>query len=143
MATITSLATRVIRMGRPYSWFVGFGYALGGLTFDLLYFFPIAKKFKGRAEKRYLLGISVFSGTVALIPYLLFMFSSLGFYEFLIWWIPFRAFNSVKSVVLNVLGTLIGISALPQIEVWASKIRENHRQIDSQQGNRKSHQEKG
>ncbi len=141
MATIASLATRVIRMGSVYSLFVGFGYALGGLTFDLLYFFPIAKNLKGRSEKTYLLGISVFSGTVALIPYILFKFSVLGFYGFLVW-IPLYAYNSIKSVTLNVLGTLIGISVLPQIEVWASKVRENHRQIDDQQGNRKSHQER-
>ena len=123
MATITSLATRVIRTGPVYSLFVGFGYALGGLTFDLLYFFPIAKNLKGRAEKTYLLGISVFSGTVALIPYILFKFSVLGFYGFLVW-IPLYAYSSIKSVTLNVLGTLIGISILPQIEVWASKIKE-------------------
>jgi len=124
MAAIVSLATRIIRMGPAYSWFVGLGYALGGLTFDFLYFFPIVKNLKGRAEKTYLLGISVFSGTVALIPYIFFKFSVLGFYGFLIWWIPLRAFDSVKSVVLNVLGTLTGISILPQIEVWASKVRE-------------------
>lgn len=126
MATIASLATRAIRLGRPYSWFVGFGYALGGLTFDLLHFFPAAKNLKGRAEKTYLLGISVFSGTVALIPYMLFKFSVLGFYGFLIW-IPLYAYSSIKSVALSALGTLIGISILPQIEVWASKVRENHR----------------
>lgn len=142
MATITSLATRAIRTGPVYSLFVGFGYALGGLTFDLLYFFPIAKNLKGRAEKTYLLGISVFSGTVALIPYILFKFSVLDFYVFLVW-IPLYAYSSIKSVTLNVLGTLMGISVLPQIEVWASKVRENHRQIDDQQRNRKSHQEKG
>jgi len=114
MAAIVSLATRIIRMGPAYSWFVGLGYALGGLTFDFLYFFPIVKNLKGRAEKTYLLGISVFSGTVALIPYIFFKFSVLGFYGFLIWWIPLRAF----------VGTLTGISILPQIEVWASKVRE-------------------
>ena len=141
MATITSLATRAIRTGPVYSLFVGFGYALGGLTFDLLYFFPIAKNLKGRAEKTYLLGISVFSGTVALIPYILFTFSVLGFYGFLVW-IPLYTYNSIKSVALNVLGTLIGISVLPQIEVWASKVRESPRQIDGQQGNRKRHREK-
>lgn len=125
MAAIASLATRVIRLGRLYSWFVGLGYALGGLTFDLLYFFPVAKNLKGKAKKTYLLSISVLSGAVAIIPYLIFKFSVLGFYGFLIW-IPLYAYTAVKNVVLNVLGTLIAISILPQIEVWASKIRENH-----------------
>lgn len=123
MAAIASLATRIIRLGAPYSWFVGLGYALGGLTFDLLYFFPIVKNLKGRAEKTYLLGISVFSGTVALIPYILFKFSVLDFYGFLVW-ISLYAYIAIKNVALNVLSTSIGIAALPQIEVWASKIRE-------------------
>lgn len=126
MAAIASLATRIIRLGAPYSWFVGLGYALGGLTFDLLYFFPPAKNLKWGAERTYLLAISLVSGTIALIPYILFMFSSLGFYEFLIW-IPTYAPRGIKSVALNVLGTSIGISALPQIEVWALKVKENHR----------------
>jgi len=102
MATIASLATRIIRLGAPYSWFVGLGHAFGGLTFDLLYFFPIAK---------------------ALIPYILFNFSVLGFYGFLVW-ISLYAYTAIKNVALNVLGTLIAISVLPQIEVWASKIKE-------------------
>jgi len=123
MATIASLATRIIRLGAPYSWFVGLGHAFGGLTFDLLYFFPIAKNPEGRAEKTYLLGMSVFSGTVALIPYILFNFSVLGFYGFLVW-ISLYAYTAIKNVALNVLGTLIAISVLPQIEVWASKIKE-------------------
>jgi len=141
MATIASLATRIIRVGSPYSWFVGLGYALGGLTFDLLYFFPPAKNLKWGTKRMYLLVISLVSGTIALIPYILFKFSVLGFYGFLVW-IPLYAYTAIKNVALNVLGTSIGISALPQIEVWASKIRENHRQIDGQQGNRKRQQER-
>ena len=70
-----------------------------------------------------MLGISVFSGTVALIPYILFKFSVLGFYGFLVW-ISLYAYTAIKNVALNVLGTLIAISVLPQIEVGASKIRE-------------------
>ncbi len=127
MAAIASLATRIIRLGAPYSWFVGVGYALGGLTFDLLYFFPAAKNFEGNAEKIYLLGISMLSGTIAFIPYLLYNLLVLGFYGFLIG-IPLYVYTAIKNVALSVLGTSIGISALPQIEVWASKIRENPRQ---------------
>jgi hypothetical protein len=123
MAAIASLATRIIRLGAPYSWFVGLGYALGGLTFDLLFFFPPAKNLKWGTKRTYLLGISVLSGTVALIPYILFKFSVLEFYGFLVW-ISLYAYPAIKNVALNVLGTLIAISVLPQIEVWASKIRE-------------------
>jgi len=124
MAAIASSATRIIRPGRIYALFVGFGYALGGLTFDLLYFLPIAKNLKGRAERTYLLGISMLSGSIALIPYLLFQLSVLGFYGFIVW-IPLYTYNMVKSVALSIVGTLIGISVLPQIEVWALKIRES------------------
>lgn len=122
MAFIVSTATRIIRPGQIYSLFVGFGYALGGLAFDLLYFFPIAKNLNGKAERVYLLSISLFSGAIALIPYLLFNLSVLGFHNFIIWF-PFYTPNMVKSVALNVFGTLIGISILPRIQVWAPKIK--------------------
>jgi hypothetical protein len=129
MAAIASLATRIIRLGAPYSWFVGLGYALGGLTFDLLFFFPPAMNLKWGTKRTYLLAISLVSGTIVLIPYILFKFSVLDFYGFLVW-ISWYAYIAIKNVALNVLGTSIGIVALPQIEVWASKMRENHRQID-------------
>jgi len=125
MAAIASSVTRVIRPGRIYALFVGFGYALGGITFDLLCFFSIARNLKGKAEKAYLLGISALSGSIALIPYLLFNLSLLGFEGFLLW-VPFYILDSgVISVALSVLGTLTAISLLPRIETWASKIREN------------------
>lgn len=124
MVAIASSATRIIRPGRVYSLFVGLGYAIGGLTFDLFYFLPTTKKLEGRTKKAYLLSISVLSGAVALIPYLLFQLSVLGFYGFLIW-LSLYVYNMVKSVALSVLGTLIGISVLPQIEIWASKVRES------------------
>lgn len=115
MAVIASSATRIIRLGQLYSLFVGFGYALGGLTFDLLYFFPPAKNLNGRTEKAYLLGISVLSGTIAYIPYLLYNLTVLGFYAFLLL-IPLRLYETVRGAVLSVLGTLIGISISPRIE---------------------------
>ncbi|MEM2111516.1 MAG: formate dehydrogenase accessory sulfurtransferase FdhD [Candidatus Bathyarchaeia archaeon] len=123
MSAIASSATRIIRPGPVYSLFVGFGYALGGLTFDLLYFLPVTRKFGGKTEKAYLAGISVFSGFIALIPYLLFQLSVLGFYSFLMWF-PLYTYNMVKSVVLSLLGTLIGVSIQPKIEIWAPRISE-------------------
>jgi len=126
MAAIASSVTRIIRPGRIYALFVGFGYALGGLIFDLLYFFPIAKNLKGGTERMYLLGISTLSGAIALIPYLLFQISVLGLNGFLIWILfPFNIYNMVENVALNVLGTSIAISALPQIDVWALKVRDS------------------
>jgi hypothetical protein len=121
MSVIASLATRIIRPGPIYSLFVGFGYAIGGFTFDLLYSFSF-DFFQNRSWKIYLLGISIFSGIIAFIPYLLFKFFALGFYGFTIW-IPFYSISMLRSLILNVLGTSIGISILPQIKVWSSKVR--------------------
>jgi hypothetical protein len=121
MTIIASLATRIIRPGPIYSLFVGLGYAMGGFTFDLLYTFSF-DYLENRSLKIYLLGISIFSGIIAFIPYLLLKFSSLGFYGFTIW-IPFYSISMLRSLILNVLGTSIGISILPQIEVWSSKVK--------------------
>ena len=52
------------------------------------------------------------SGTVALIPYLLFKLSVLGLYSFLVW-LPLYVYEMVKSVALSVIGTLIGIYTIP------------------------------
>ncbi len=94
MAAIASSATRIIRLGQVYSLFVGFRYALGGLTFDLLYVFPTVKNLKGWVNRTYLLGISALSGSIALIPYLLYRFyflastvSYLGFHSMPMTWL--------------------------------------------------------
>jgi hypothetical protein len=122
MAVVTSSATRIIRPGPVYSLFVGFGYVLGGLTFDVLYFLSFRKRVRGKTRKLYLIGISAISGIIALIPYVLFKLSSLGFYPFLIW-IPLYSITMIRSVTLNVLGTITGITILPRIKVWAYKTK--------------------
>jgi len=127
MAAIASSATRIIRPGQLYSLFVGLGYALGGLTFDLLYFLPMANRLKGKKGKVYLASVSVLSGAIALIPYLLFQLSVLGLYGFLLW-VPLYIYNMIKSVSLSLLGTLAGVSILPRIEIWASKISGSDRE---------------
>jgi len=72
MAAITSLLTRMIRPGRIYAIFVGFGYALGGFIFDLLYFLPIVRRLKGKTRVAYILVTAAFSGLIALVSYMLF-----------------------------------------------------------------------
>jgi len=123
MAAIASAATRIIRPGRLYSLFVGLGYAFGGLTFDLLYFLPWIRNHKEKTGKTYLLAISALSGTVALIPYVLFNLSVMGLSGFLIW-IPLYTYDMIKSVVLSILGTLIGMSVLPRVAVFALKVKD-------------------
>lgn len=123
MAAVAALATRMIRRSASlYMWMVGLGYALGGLTFDLLFFIPFTSNFEGRTRKVNLLIISLVSGALALVPYLLFKLYSLSLYPFIVW-IPTYAPKAVKNVVLNVLGTLTGLSILPKIEAWKPKIR--------------------
>ncbi len=112
MAAITSLATRIIRPGPLYALFVGLGYALGGLTFDLLYFL-LPKAFG--AKRTYILIISLISGTIASIPYMFYRFAFLGFYGFLIWF-PFYLPDLIKSILLSAAGTLTGLFISPKIE---------------------------
>lgn len=112
MAIVTSLATRIIRPGPLYALFVGLGYALGGLIFDLLYFLlPKALN----AEKACILIISLISGVVASMPYMFYRFAFLGFYGFLIWF-PFYLPDFIKSMLLSVAGTLTGLFIYPRIE---------------------------
>ncbi|MBO3798412.1 MAG: hypothetical protein QXO47_02590 [Thermoproteota archaeon] len=119
MATVSSLATRIFRSMQVYALFVGLGYAVGGLTFDLLYFLPGSQKNIG---KKYTVFVSLVSGTVASIPYMLFRFFILGFYGFLIWF-PIYAPDMAKSIGLSVLGALTGLSILPLIEAGTIHLR--------------------
>ncbi len=137
MASIASFATRIIRPGQVYSLFVGFGYALGGLTFDLLFFVPKAKGFGGNTAKVYLLSMSAVSAAVASIPYLLFKLWTLGYLGFM-FWVPLYSYEIARSTVLSVLGTLTGISIAPKIEIWAPKIMENNGPIPRISGSREN-----
>jgi len=137
MASITSLATRIIRPGQIYSLFVGLGYALGGLTFDLLFFLPKARRFGGNTARVYLLSISAVSAAVASIPYLLFKLWTLGYFGFM-FWVPLYSYEMARSTVLSVLGTLVGISIAPKIEMWAPKIMENNAPFPHVSGSREN-----
>lgn len=119
MAAVSSLATRISRSIQVYALFVGLGYAVGGLTFDLLYFLPKNPKDAG---KKYTIFVSLVSGVAASIPYMLLYFFTLGFYGFLIWF-PTYLPNLVKSVGLSILGALTGLSVLPLIEAGTISLR--------------------
>jgi len=123
MAAVAALATRMIRVSPSlYVWVVGLGYTLGGLTFDLLFFIPGVSSFEGKTRKAYLLTISLISGVVANVPYVLFKLFTL-LLPFFIIWIPTYIPLAVKDLVLNVIGTIIGLSLLPLIKPWSAKIR--------------------
>jgi len=116
MAMISSLATRFSRLTQIYSLFVGLGYAVGGLAFDMLYFLP---KNQRNISKKYVIFVSMISGVIASIPYIFLYLFTLGFYGFLIWFSTYVP-DMIKSTVLSVAGTLTGLSILPSIE---TKIR--------------------
>lgn len=111
MATISSLATRISRSIQVYALFVGLGYALGGLTFDLLYFLPKSPNL----SRKYIIFVSLISGVAASMPYMLLYLFTLGFYGFSIWF-PLYLPDMVKSVALSITGALAGMSISPLIE---------------------------
>ncbi|MBO3809836.1 MAG: hypothetical protein FGF50_09635 [Candidatus Brockarchaeota archaeon] len=119
MATVSSLATRISRSMQIYALFVGLGYAVGGLAFDLLYFLPKNQK---RHSKKYTIFVSLVSGVAASMPYVFLYFFTLGFYGFLIWF-PTYLPNLVKGVGLSILGALTGLSVLPLIEAGTTSLR--------------------
>lgn len=123
MAAIASLVTRIVGSQRTSpleTFFVGLGYALGGLTFDLLFFFPFTNSFQGRMRNSYLLAIAVFSGTIAAVPYLLSKVYFLGVYGFTLWF-PLNSYRVAKDIILSVLGVSIGLSTLPRLNIWRLK----------------------
>ena len=124
MSAVAALATRMIRISPAlYIWVVGLGYALGGLTFDLLFFMPIVNNLEGKGRKAYILTIALISGVVANVPYVFFKLFTLLLPAFIIWF-PTYAPLAVKDLVLNVLGAFIGLSILPLIKPWSTKIRQ-------------------
>lgn len=112
MATVTSLATRIMRPGALYALFVGLGYALGGLTFDLLYFLMRENL---KIKRAYILAVSLVSGMVAGIPYMLYRLAFLELFGFLSW-LPLYLPDFIRSTLLSVAGTLTGLAISPRIE---------------------------
>jgi len=89
---------------------------------DLLFFILGVTNFDGKTRKAYLLTISRISGVLANVPYVLFKLFTLLLPAFIIW-IPTYVSFAVKDVVLNVPGTFIGLSILPLIRHWRTRIR--------------------
>ncbi len=118
MAAIAALVTRIIRRSASlYALTIGMGYALAGLTFDILFFLLLTKNLEGRFRNASLLGCSIVSGLLALVPYLIFKFSVLGLYGFVAL-SPVYAYSLAKGTLLSFLGTFIGLPFLPRVETW-------------------------
>lgn len=120
MATVAALATRMVHVSPSlYVWAVGLGYAIGGLTFDLLFFIPRVSGLERKIRKAYILPIALISGVIANAPYIFFKLFTLLLPAFIIWapmYVPFM----IKDLILNVLGTSIGFSILPVIKPWSN-----------------------
>jgi hypothetical protein len=117
MASIVAIVTRTIRRSASlYILIVGLGYALGGLTFDILFFLPIMNKLEGKKRKMYLLVISTISGIIASVPYLIYRLSVLGISGFIAL-SPVYIQSTVKGMILSFLGTLFALSFSSRIKV--------------------------
>jgi len=119
MASIAALGTRMFRRS-SYALgglAIGAGYAVGGLTFDLLYTYQ-SNNFKGLKRKTYLLIVAVISGAVASVPYLSYNLFVMGVLPFLLR-SPIYIQSTIKGVVFSSLGTLAGLSFSPKIRnLW-------------------------
>jgi len=123
MSTIVALATRMIRRSASlYIWAVGLGYALGGLMFDFLFFLPIVSDVGGKIRRVYLIFVSLISGVVTSIPYILFKFFTLPSEAFIVW-VPTYVPAAIIEVILSILGTVLGVSILPLIRPWSTMIK--------------------
>ena len=122
MASIAALGTRMFRRS-SYALgglAIGAGYALGGLTFDLLYTFQ-ANNFKGLKRKTYLLIVAVISGAIASLPYLSYNLFVMGVLPFLLR-SPIYVQSTIKGILFSCLGTLVGLSLSPKIRsLWPSR----------------------
>ncbi len=125
MASIVAIITRVIRRSASlYVFVVGFGYALGGLAFDTLFFLPVMNTLRGKKRKIYLVLISIISGAIASTPYLIYRFSVLGSAGFIAL-SPIYIQSTVKGVIFSLLGTLFALSFSSRIKPIWSVSKEN------------------
>lgn len=116
MAGIAALATRMIRYSASlYVWAVGLGYALGGLSFDALFFVPAARGLRMGRRTGYLVMTALVSGVLASLPYFLYRLISYGPVAFLVW-LPVNLPKEFMDIGLNVLGTLAAVPMVPKIK---------------------------
>ena len=114
MASVASLATRMIRLSALTGFIVGIGYALGGLVFDAL----IHGCIRGRLDRRScwlgVVTVAVISGFMASVPYLFFKFMVLGMDAFLVL-SPVYLLSTAKGIFFSVIGIMLGLSIIPRI----------------------------
>ena len=114
MAFIASLATRLIRLSPLTGFVIGAGYALGGITFDAMYFKNYTREPYRRSGRVFLLVSSIISGTLAIVPYLILKFLMLNISAFVAL-IPLYFVSMLKGALFSVVGTLLGLSMMPRI----------------------------
>jgi hypothetical protein len=118
MAGISSFVTRVIRQSALLGIVTGFGYVLGGLVFDILFFIPIIKNLHGKTKYFSLLIIGIISGILTNFPYLFYKLYFLTFEGFILW-IPIYSISFFRNVTLSGLGVFLGFPILPRIKFWS------------------------
>jgi hypothetical protein len=117
MATIAALTTRIIRRSVAlYVWVVGLGYAVGGVTYDILFSLIIKRVQQVRLRYVYLILISLLSGILTTVPYIIYKLTSLGSLTFSLWF-PLYLPKAIVDIGLNVLGTTTAILIIPKIKI--------------------------
>lgn len=125
MASIVAIITRVIRRSASlYVLVVGFGYALGGIAFDTLFFLPVMSTLEGKKRKIYLVLISIISGAIASTPYIIYRFLVLGSAGFIALSLVYIQ-STVKGIIFSLLGTLFALSFSSRIKPIWSVSKEN------------------
>lgn len=115
MSLVAAVGTRIIRLSPLTGLVIGAGYFLGGFIFDIM-FFTLSVRDRGKISRRLcFLSISAVSGTLTMIPFLLFRFSVLGSDAFRIL-TPMFALSIIKGVFFSLTGTFLGLSILPSVK---------------------------
>jgi hypothetical protein len=115
MSLVAALGTRIIRVSALEGLVVGAGYALGGFTFDLLFFIPPMIGLGKRSRELYLILASAISGSLAITPYLLYKFAATGPVAFLAL-LPLYVVSTTKGILFSIAGTSLGLSIYSRIK---------------------------
>lgn len=114
MSSVAALGTRIIRLSALSGLVTGIGYAVGGLCFDVLYFQANNINKNNTHRESYILGVTIISGLLASVPYLLYKYLFFSFDAFRLY-VPVHILSSVKGVLFSIAGTFIGLKMLDRL----------------------------
>jgi len=112
MSAISAIGTRFGKIDVVEGLFVGLGYFIGGLVFDVLYFLSRIGFYKGKVA---LLLVALISGTSAMLPYLAFKLMVLGPQVFTAL-APVYFYSTLKGVLFSLLGVFAAVPLFPRLK---------------------------